>query len=203
MDKNELIKLGLEEETADKVIKLHKDTIDGAFVTKTRFNEVNTELGTLKTTLADRDGQLEKLKNSTGDVEVLKQQIIDLQAENTKVADAHAEEIKQLKINAAVDAALTAANSKNNKAVRALLEDVLEKAELADDGTVKGLSDAIKKLAGAEDSKFLFATDTKKTLKGAVPAETGNEVPGSKIDVSKMSYEELSAWMAENPGVEI
>jgi len=203
MDKNELIKLGLEEETADKVIKLHKDTIDGAFVTKTRFNEVNTELGTLKTTLADRDGQLEKLKNSTGDVEVLKQQIIDLQAQNTKVADAHAEEIKQLKINAAVDAALTAANSKNNKAIRALLEDVLEKAEMSDDGTVKGLADAIKKLTIAEDSKFLFETEAKKTIKGAVLAETGNDGPDSKIDASKMSYEELSAWMAGNPGMEI
>ena len=112
----------------------------------------------------------------------------------------NAAEIKQLKINSAVDAALTAAKAKNNKAVRALLD--LDKAELADDGTVKGLGDQIKKLVGAEDSKFLFDTQ-KKQFKGAVPGESGVEDPDGKVDTSKMTYEQLAAYMAENPDAKI
>jgi len=156
------------------------------------------ELEAAKGKIKERDAQFEALKNSTGDIEALKKQIADLQADNTEKDKQHAAEVKALKINAAVDAALSAANAKNQKAVRALLD--LEKAELADDGTVKGLDEQIKKLVGAEDSKFLFDTEKKKTVvKGASPAETGTEDPDTKVDITKMTYEELAAYMEANP----
>jgi len=201
MRKDELIKLGLDEDTAKKVEAATVEELKG-FIPKARFDEVNTEKNTLQATLKDRDEQLETLKNSTGDVEELKKQIADLQTANGEKDKAHAAEVKTLKINAAVDAALTAAKARNQKAVRALLD--LEKAELSEDGTVKGLADQIKKLAGAEDSKFLFDTANKKTtMKGASPAETGVEEPDTKVDVSKMTYEELAAYMDANPDAKI
>lgn len=201
MKKDELIKLGLDEETAKKVEAASAEELKG-FIPKARFDEVNTEKNALQTTLKERDGQLETLKNSTGDVEGLKKQIADLQTANGEKDKAHAAEIKTLKINAAVDAALTTAKAKNAKAVKALLD--LEKAELADDGTIKGLADQIKKLQGAEDSKFLFDSETKQTkMKGASPAETGVEEPDTKVDFSKMSYEELAAYMDANPDAKV
>ena len=94
----------------------------------------------MKGQVKDRDGQLETLKNSTGDVESLKEQIQNLQDENKSKDEAHAAEIKQLKIDSAVEKALTGAKVKNTTAVKALLKD-LENAELDEDGTIKGLSE--------------------------------------------------------------
>ena len=204
MKKEDLIKLGLDEETAEKVAKASAEELKG-YIPKARFDEVNNEKKKLETTVAERDQQLETLKNSTGDVEAMKTKISELQAENKKKDEAHAAEIKQLKIDAAVSAALTSAKAKNEKAVRALLE--LDNVELLEDGTVKGLDDQIKKLLEADDTKFLFDTETKKTkktkFKGANPGETGNEDPDKKVDVSKMTYEELAAYLEENPDAEI
>jgi len=205
MKKEDLIKLGLDEEAAKKVeaavADSFKEELKG-YIPKARFDEVNTEKNALQASLKERDGQLETLKNSTGDVEGLKKQISELQTANKTAADAHAAEVKTLKVNAAVDAALATAKAKNAKAVRALLD--LDKAKLADDGTVEGLADQIKKLQGAEDSKFLFDADTKQTkMKGASPAQTGVEEPDTKVDISKMSYEEIAAYMEANPDAKI
>lgn len=202
MKKEDLVKLGLDEEAAKKVADASAEELKG-FIPKARFDEVNTEKKTLETTLAERNTQLETLKNSTGDVEALKTQITTLQTDNKTKDEAHAAEIKQLKVNTAIDAVLSTAKAKNKVAVKALLKD-LDKAELADDGTVKGLQEQVDALLKAEDSKFLFDTATKQTkLKGAVPGETGKENPDGKVDVTKMSYEELAAYMEENPDAEI
>lgn len=196
MKKEDLVKLGLDDETAKKVADASAEELKG-FIPKARFDEVNTEKKNLETSKTTLEGQLETLKNSTGDVEAMKKQITDLQAENKTKDKAHVAEIKQLKIDAAVSAALIASKAKNEKAVKALLD--LEKAELADDGTVKGLADQIKKLQGADDSKFLFEAEKKPSFKGAKPGEGGKEEPDGKVDVSKMTYEELAAYMEENP----
>lgn len=201
MKKEDLLKLGLSEEDAKKAADTSAEELKG-YIPKARFDEVNNEKKKLELDVCDRDSQLETLKNSTGDVEAMKKQITDLQADNKKKDETHAAEIKQLKIDAAVSAALTSAKAKNEKAVRALLDP--EKIELLDDGTIKGLDDQIKKLVEAEETKFLFDTDSKKTkIKGANPGETGKEDPDIKVDVSKMSYEELAAYLDENPDAEI
>ncbi len=49
MKKEDLIAMGLTEEQAKKVM----DSLDGNFVTKARFNEVNEENKTLKQSVAD------------------------------------------------------------------------------------------------------------------------------------------------------
>lgn len=58
MKKEDLLAMGLTEEQADKVM----DGLNGDFVTKSRFNEVNTELKAARTALSERDKQLEELK---------------------------------------------------------------------------------------------------------------------------------------------
>lgn len=193
--------LGLEKEVIDKILDENSADIGKA---KGEVDSITSERDKLKTDLADRDKQLETLKNSTGDVEAMKKQIADLQAENKTKDETHAAEMKQLKVDAAVSAALTGAKAKNEKAVKALLELDPEKIELLDDGSIKGLDDQIKKLTESDDTKFLFDTSTKKTqMKGAKPGETGKEDPDTKVDVSKMSYEELAAYIEANPDAEI
>ena len=152
--------------------------------------------------LKERDKQLETLVTSTGDVDALKEQIATLQAANKTAAETHATEIKRLKIDTAVELALSAAKAKNTKAVKALLD--LEKAELAEDGTVKGLTEQIKALSEAADSSFLFEQGNKvKDFKGFTPGESGDKPPTGGKAPEKMTYEELCAYLSENPSTKL
>ena len=117
MTKEKLLEWGLTEEQATKVM----EGLNGSFVTKARFNEVNTELTTAKNTIKERDTQLETLKKASGDTKALQDQITQLQADNKKKDTDHAAELKNLKISNAVELALTGAKAKNNTAVKALL----------------------------------------------------------------------------------
>lgn len=183
MTKEKLLEWGLTEEQANKVM----EGLNGSFVTKSRFNEVNTELTNAKNTIKERDTQLETLKKSTGDTKALQDQITQLQTDNANQKKAHEAELKALKIGNAVDMALTGAKAKNNTAVKALMADFLAKAELADDGTVKGLSDEIKKLVDGQDTAFLFEKSTGTKFKGAKSAEKGDGAEGG------MTLEKLKA----------
>ena len=113
MTKEKLLEWGLTEEQATKVM----EGLNGSFVTKARFNEVNTELTTAKNTIKERDTQLETLKKASGDTKALQDQITQLQADNKKKDTDHAAELKNLKISNAVELALTGAKAKNNTAV--------------------------------------------------------------------------------------
>ena len=180
MNKEKLIEMGLTEELATSVMK----ELDGNYVPKARFNEVNTELKQAKDQVKERDSQLETLKKNVGDSEELKKQIEALQNDNKTKDEAHAAEIKQIKIDVAVDKALADAKAKNPKAVKALLD--LAKAEISDDGTIKGLDAQIKTLSEAEDSKFLFDTDNtqnkNQNSKGFVPGQKKDGVPGASSE---------------------
>lgn len=199
MKKEEFVKLGIDEELAKKCEAASQEELKG-YIPKARFDEVNNEKKKLELDVRDRDGQLETLKNSTGDVEAMKKQIETLQADNKAKDEAHAAEIKQLKIDSAIETALTGAKAKNNTAVKALLKD-LDKAELADDGTIKGLAEQIEALQKS-DSYLFEAKETKKQVKGAAPGESGND-DDKGVDTSKMSYSELAAYLAENPDAKI
>lgn len=200
MKKEEFVKLGVDEELAAKLETASLEELKG-FIPKARFDEVNNEKKKLELDVRDRDSQLETLKNSTGDVEGLKKQIETLQADNKKKDEEHAAEVRQLKIDAAVDAALSAAKAKNATAVKALLKD-MDKAELQEDGTIKGLAEQIAALQKSDD--YLFEANTsKKQMKGAKPGETGKEDGDDKVDTSKMTYDELCAYLEQNPDAKL
>lgn len=200
MTRKELEGMGLTKEQIDKIMDINGADIENAkTAAASEIKNLQTEVDSLNTQVADRDKQLETLKTSAGDNEALKQQIADLQAENTKAKETHESEMKQLKVDFAVEKALTAAGAKNVKAVKALLD--LEDAKLDKDGNIKGLAEQVEKLAAAEDSKFLFAEaqTQKTTFKGFQPGAAAQQKPGSDVDTSKMTYDELCAYLAENP----
>ena len=185
MTKEKLMEWGLTEEQANKVM----EGLNGSFVNKA-----------LKAQVSERDGQIDTLKKSAGDNTELQNQITALQEANKQKDKDHANEIKALKIGNAVDLALSTAKAKNHIAVKALLADFLTKAELADDGTVKGLDDEIGKLVKGEDTAFLFDNTGKAKFKGAKAAEKSdphNQPTGD--DLSKMSYDELCKYLEDNP----
>ena len=127
MKKEELVKLGLEEDMAQKVADSSAEELKG-YIPKSRFDEVNEAKKTLENDIRTRDTQLEDLKKSAGDVEGLKSKISELQTANDTAKAEYENKIKQMKIDSAVDMALINAKARNVKAAKALLN--LENAEL-------------------------------------------------------------------------
>lgn len=195
MNKEDLIAMGLTEEQAKKVM----DSLDGNYVTKTRFNEVNEENKTLKKSVSDRDKQLEDLKKSSGDNEELKKQIETLQQENANQKKAHEAEMTQLRLDNAIDAALTAAGAKNIKAVRALID--TSKVKVGEDGKLTGFDDLLSAVQKS-DSYLFTEKQQKQNFKGFQPGASGNVKPGTKVDMSQMTYEELANYIDQNPDAE-
>lgn len=177
MKKEDFIELGLDEEIAKKCEEASLDEIKG-YIPKIRFDEVNNEKKKLELDVKDRDRQLEDLKKSNGDNEELKKRIEQLQKDNKDKEDKHIADIKKMKIDIAVDRALGEAGAKNKTAVKALLKD-LDKAELKEDGTVKGLKEQIESLVKGEDSSFLFEGETNPKFKGMSPGGNKEGLPDS------------------------
>lgn len=189
MTRAELEALVLTKEQIDSVMGINGNDIEKV---KTKLTEAEKEADTLKEQIKDRDKQLNDLKNSKEDLEGLKSQIETLQKDNKAKDEQYKAEIRNLKVNSAVDAALTGAKAKNHTAVKALLKD-LDKAELLEDGTVKGLKEQIEALTKADDSKFLFDIETApQTPKGATPASSpkASATGITKEQFNKMGYRE-------------
>lgn len=211
MQRKFLEDLGIKDkETIDKILDENSTDIGKAKgeleTVQTQLTESKKEVETLKGQVSERDGQLETLKKSTGDIDELKKQIETLQTENKANAEAHTAEIKQMKIDAAIDAALSNAKAKNNKAVKALLND-LDKLEIDENGNIKGdaLKNQLDTLVKGDDTKFLFDSEKKTTkIKGAEPGK-GDADDGSedKVDLSKMTYDERAAYLEEHSEIEV
>ena len=179
MTRKFLENLGLEKDVIDEIMSQNGKDIENA---KGDITSVTSERDSLKKDVEERDKQIETLKKSAGNNEDLKKQIEALQAEN-----------KATKLNSAIEKALTAANARNVTAVKALLKD-LDKAELSDDGSVKGLDEQIKALQKDEGTKFLFNVQEKSkkpSISGMTPSEGGDDKPNGKVsqkDFARMTY---------------
>lgn len=176
------------------------------FVTKADFNQVNTAKKKAEDDVKTRDQQLETLKKSTGDTAALQEQITTLQNQNEEAQRNYEAELARVRLDGAVEAALTAAGAKNNTAVKALLADFLKGAKLDDGGAVKGLADEIDTLAKADATAFLFnaADGNAQQFKGMQPGTAGGKTPpAAGKEPRDMNYNELCAYLEANPGAKL
>lgn len=146
-----LEKLGIAEDKIEEATKQFKEFLDGEYVPKSRFNEVNAEKKNLENAVADRDKQLKTLKDSEGDITTLKEKITQLQAENKANALQAEQDLKNLKISTAVQLAIgdTAQDAE-------LVANLIDKSKLilGEDGKVTGLQEQLKELKTSKS--FLF-----------------------------------------------
>lgn len=191
MEREFLKGLGLEKDAIDKIMAENGKDIE---LEKGKVKDIQSQLVTANNTIKERDKQLETLKNSPDNPETLKQQIQQLQDDNKAKDEAHQKEIKELKVNSALEKALTNAKAKNAKAVQALL-DLGDDVELNEDGTIKGLDEKIKTLKKSDAYMF---NDDKQTVKidGAKPNASPNDPanPNPARDPNKpKTYEDFVA----------
>lgn len=200
----EWLKNVLGEAYTEDIDKRISDEISKGYVSKTDFNAKNEALKNLETQLAERDKQLDGLKKSGGDNAELKKQIEALQQQNAEQAKAHEAEVAQLKMDNAVETALTASGARNNIAVKALLADFLKNAKLDENGAVKGLADELKSMSESDSTSFLFNTTGKQQFRGMQPGSVGGKIPPTNcVDVKDMNYNELCAYLDANPGAKL
>lgn len=176
------------------------------FVSKADFNQVNAAKKKAEDDVKTRDQQLETLKKSTGDTAALQEQITTLQTQNAEAKKTYEAELARVRLDGAVEAALTAAGAKNNTAVKALLADFLKDAKLDDGGAVKGLAAEIDTLAKADATAFLFNTTdgNAQQFKGMQPGAAGGKTPPAAGKEPKdMNYDELCAYLEANPGAKL
>lgn len=176
------------------------------FVSKADFNQVNAAKKKAEDDVKTRDQQLETLKKSTGDTAALQEQITTLQTQNAEAKKTYEAELARVRLDGAVEAALTAAGARNNTAVKALLADFLKDAKLDDSGAVKGLAAEIDTLAKADATAFLFNTTdgNAQQFKGMQPGAAGGKTPPATGKEPKdMNYDELCAYLEANPGAKL
>ena len=190
--------------------------IGKGFVARTDFNtktakvtELETEVKQLREGIKTRDTQLSELKKSAGDNAELQKQIDTLTQQNKDQKAAYDKELATVKLTAAVDAELTAAGSKNNTAVRAVLAEFLEGAKIVDGkvtATVGGetitLANKVEALKKDAATDFMFGTAAK--YEGWKPGDGADGgKPGSNKKLSEMSYSELADYLAKNPDAKL
>lgn len=195
MNRKQLVELGVDEGLIEGILKIHADTLDGNYVTKSRFNEINEENKTLRETVTERDTQIEELSKVDGDK--LQETITQLQSDNEAKEIEYQAELKRLKVKHAAERQINEAKALDLTSVLAHFD--LSEADLNDDGTVQGLKDKLELLN--EEKPFLFEKEEPKEPidppkpKGAQPGKPKGSEPGGKLDPKDMTFEQFQEYL--------
>ena len=193
--KDKLVKLGLTEEQAQKVVDNFGSITDGLYVTKERFNEVNNELKTANNTIKERDTQLEQLKSSSENVDDLKKKIEDLQKENKEAAKKAKTELEAERKSNAVKLELMS-KVHNPEVAMKLLN--LDNVVMDESGKVKsGLKEQLDDLKKTDS--YLFVQETpdndgqgqNQAVKGATPKD-GEGTPQTNLSKAELFAKNLA-----------
>lgn len=146
-----LTALGIPEDRHEEAIKQVNAYLDGQYVTKSRFNEVNEAKKALDGLIADRDKQLKDLKKLEGDKDAFQARIKELEEANKKAKADAEEQIKAVKIDSAIKIAL-ADSAQDVDIVSSLIDKT--KLIVGEDGKLTGLGEQLETLK--ETKSFLF-----------------------------------------------
>jgi DNA repair exonuclease SbcCD ATPase subunit len=178
---------GVEEEKANEIVKamneakIYTTNLENVDV---RYNKLQEQKKQLEEASKTYQKQLEELTKNNADVEALNKLVEQLQLSNKELEENHSKEMHNLQFNFALEGALTNAKSKNNKALKALLNmDNIKYQE----GKLEGLQEQIEALQ--KDASYLFDLET-------TPANTGGLGSFGRNNQIENSGSSQSAFMA-------
>lgn len=161
-----LKKCGVEEEKANEIVKamseakIYTTNLENVDV---RYNKLQEQKKQLEEASKTYQKQLEELTKNNADVEALNKLVEQLQLSNKELETNHKQEMDRLQFNFALENALNSAKSKNNKALKALLDmDSIKYQE----GKLEGLQEQIEALQ--KDASYLFDLNTAPTNTGGL-----------------------------------
>lgn len=142
-----------------------EDISNGAFIPKSRFDQVNEQAKEYRKQVGERDTQITNLKDEFKDAAGLKEKVEELESKNKTITDDYEKKLSDISFNNALEKGLGSYNVKDKKLIMALID----KDKLKVDGdSVIGLKEQIEPLQKSHD--FLF----EKEISG-----TGSFVTGS------------------------
>lgn len=188
----EWLKTILGDTYTEEIDKQVSEAIGKSFVSKADFNAKNEAYKNLEGQISERDKQLEELKKV--DASGLQAEISRLQGENKAAKDSYEQQMSAMRFDFALNTALGKAKAKNNKALKALLD--TESLKM-DGDNILGLDAQLEKLRTEAD--YLFESD-KQAPAFAAPTPG---IPPTNKSTNEMTYSELNAFMAANPGAQI
>lgn len=178
MKKEDLIALGVDEETAKSIMALHGKTVTQL---NAQVATLEGERDTAQQQLASNQTELDTLKESAKGNETLTAQLADLQAKFDEAKTNSESTIATLKKESAIELALTKAGARNVKAAKALLD--ADKLEVGEEG-VKGLDEQLEAIKKDNDYLFQAAeTDKPQIVAGGNPSnpEVDNDPFSAKL----------------------
>ena len=184
---------GVEEEKANEIVKamneakIYTTNLENVDV---RYNKLQEQKKQLEEASKTYQKQLEELTKNNADVEALNKLVEQLQLSNKELETNHKQEMDRLQFNFALEGALTNAKSKNNKALKALLNmDNIKYQE----GKLEGLQEQIEALQ--KDASYLFDLNNAPQNTGGIGqfGRGGSTAPKFTCDdIKKMSAEEIN-----------
>ena len=195
MRRDFLSNLGLEQDVIEKIMTQYGSDIEKLKSQNKMLSEdverLTSELDIAKRESTDSSLKDEKLNELNSQLESLKKQSEEsnLQYQN---------QLRELKLNNAVDKALANARARNPKVVLPLLENFLKTANFDDQGNVIDLDAQIKALSESEETSFLFSNDSQ-IPQGRTPGVSNNNQQADSLDLSKMSYEQICEVLKNKP----
>lgn len=152
MKRQFLTDLGIDSEQVDKIMREHGKTVNELKEQLEGVGQKDEQIKEYEKQLKERDKELEKVKEQLSSDSESQQIIKDLQKKNKELAEQYEKKLKEKEFDYALDKALTNNKSRNNKAVKALLD--TESLSLNDKGEIEGLDKQLEALQ--ESDKYLF-----------------------------------------------
>lgn len=153
-----------EDKRKELVKKDFEDVSGGAYVPKSRFDQVNEQAKEYKKQVSERDTQISNLKNEFKDAEGLKEKVEELEVKNQTITDDYEKKLSDISFNNALEKGLGSFNVKDKKLIMALID----KDKLKVDGeSIIGLKEQIEPLQKSHE--YLFNVN---------PTGTGSFVTG-------------------------
>lgn len=187
MKREDLKKLGLEDDAIESVMKLHGQTVNGLQeqVTALQASEAN-----LKSQNEKHEKDLKTLQKDNDDNETLKQTIKDLQKQNADAKAGYEEQLVGMQRDSAIEKALATSGAKNTKAVKALLD--ADKIVFKD-GELSGLAEQLE--AYKQSDPYMFDLGTKPD--GYEPAGGSPVKPYSSMEEA-IKADDLESFLAQD-----
>jgi len=187
MKREDLKKLGLEDEAIESVMKLHGQTVNGLQeqVTALQASEAN-----LKSQNEKHEKDLKTLQKDNDDNETLKQTIKDLQKQNADAKAGYEEQLVGMQRDSAIEKALATSGAKNTKAVKALLD--ADKIVFKD-GELSGLAEQLE--AYKQSDPYMF--DMGKKPEGYEPAGGSPAKTYSSMEEA-IKADDLESFLAQD-----
>lgn len=182
MKKEELLEIGLTEEQADKVFAMNGRDVEKH---KKAAETAKTDLEAAQKQLADREKDLNDLKQTAGDAEAVKKQLADLQNKYETEAQQHQAAMAERDYADAVNIAVSDLRFSSKAAKSAFVADLKAKKLEIKDGKLDGFDKYLKEAQEADPEAFApdkpAPTFTRPTGGGTEKPKTAGEKMAESI----------------------